>query len=229
MITISLGDRPDYPFIVAGTSTCFALLSDELELITPFSMCKSYTQDQYYYYFTDYKNFSGNGYAVPLKSMNLLLTVYQPNNFIEKAQDLLWQIEKQLGIPESEIQEVDHKSEYAQKSNRNMFFFKANKAWYTCIPLISLYTLLMRIANHHYVGASFWESIAQLINDPRVGSSDRSYLKSSMVGIEHIVQQGYKNLFHENAKQNYTNLKIGSHEDGIVYYSSKLSKEKASA
>lgn len=111
------------------------------------------------------------------------------------------------------------------------FMLEGSGRWMLSPPMISLYSLLIRVGLRHNLGDNFDETIDRVILNkeeslPRgtVGCNDHEYLRAAMPGIERIQRIGYASIFHRNIKDNYPDVSTSymHHKTGIVGYSTKL-------
>lgn len=111
------------------------------------------------------------------------------------------------------------------------FMIEGSSRWMLAPPMISLYSLLIRVGLRHVLGSNFDETVDQVVMNkleplPRgtVGCNDNAYLKAALPGIERILRLGYARVFHRDIKDNYPSVDINymHHKTGIVSYANKL-------
>lgn len=111
------------------------------------------------------------------------------------------------------------------------FMLEGSSRWMLAPPMLSLYSLLIRVGLNHILGDNFDETVDNVIMKkveplPRgvVGCNDHEYLKAAMPGIERILRLGYARVFHRDIKDNYPSVDINymHHKTGIVSYANKL-------
>lgn len=111
------------------------------------------------------------------------------------------------------------------------FMIEGSSRWMLAPPMMSLYSLLIRVGLRHVLGDNFDETIDKFIMNkidplPRgvVGCNDPEYVKASLSGMERIFRVGYARIFNRDIKDNYplVNNNYMHHKAGIVSFSNRL-------
>lgn len=143
--------------------------------------------------------------------------------------DFVNQFEKRIHLLRSRAFACDSApAKFAGKSG--CFVIEGSSRWLLSPPMISLYTLLLRVGTVHTVGTPFDETV-KAVREGKVkaysvgmsGSNDGNYLASAMPGIEKLVKHGYRRVFHREMKDNYPeSVHVSSMHNycGIVGFSS---------
>lgn len=193
----------------------YALCSDKNEQACGFVWCKDFLQDAYLAYITksvrqiygfkyDYKK------AVPLamKSTKLLLVNRSDKRFkakMKKAVDFLNQIEKELKMRKKTVlyECLNPPKAFA---DTGVFLMEGNKRWMMSPPMISLYTLLIRVGSKHLKKHGTWRDTIKMMLAGDVKPyqvSDKQQLQTSIKGIEHIIKHNDRKIFGNNLTKNY--------------------------
>lgn len=150
------------------------------------------------------------------------------------AVDFLNQFEKRMRLLRTTAVTCDS-APAKYKDNSGVYLFTGSGRWMLSPPMISLYTLLLRIGFVHTAGKSFDETVKE-VSDGTLkpytcgtsGSNDNTYLKGALPGIEKILKHGYRKVFHLNQKDNYrAEVGVGTMHNhcGIVGFSSGYCKD----
>lgn len=211
----------------------YALCSDNNAQACGFVWCKDFLQDAYLAYFNknsrqtygfkyDYKK----DRPLSIKSMKLLLANRSDKSFrakMVKARDFLNQIETELKMRKKStlFEAIDP----PQAFTTGVFLMEGNKRWYMSPPMISLYTLMIRVGAKHLKKHGTWrDTINMMIAGdikPYQGS-DVHQLKIAMKGIDHILKHNDREIFGKDMKKNFPdkiNTSSMHHESGICGFS----------
>jgi hypothetical protein len=107
---------------------------------------------------------------------------------------------------------------------------RGSAKWIEAPPMLSLYTLLIRIGFIHKKGDSYTQTMDALINGSvkPYQKNDTSYLSSAKKSVDRILEEGYRKIFYSDIKRNYPkNVDIGTLHNsfGIVGFTSKSPKQ----
>jgi len=146
------------------------------------------------------------------------------HNRLENCRELLHQVEKKLGFRPSFLQ-------VAENPDGPCWIILGDKRWQLSPPLLSLYTLLIRVGMTHELGRSV-EQTLELAEKKKyaygeAGSNDASYLKQGMKGIQAILKHG-ASIFYAKIAENYPEKlkKHGLHDNfGIVSFTGRQPEE----
>tara|TARA_Y100000034_G_scaffold86053_1_gene103161 strand:+ start:7804 stop:8583 length:780 start_codon:yes stop_codon:yes gene_type:complete len=195
----------------------YALCSDKNEQATGFVWCKDFLQDAYLAYFNQGKqSIYGFSYSFstdrPLstQSTKLLLANRSDKRFhakMKKARDFVNQVEKELKMVKKTVlyQATDPPKAFEECG---VFLMEGNKRWHLSPPMISLYTLLIRVGSKHLKKHGTWRDTCQMMIDGKVSpyqSSDREQIQTAMKGIDHILKHNDRTVFGKDVKKNYPN------------------------
>jgi hypothetical protein len=216
----------------------FAFVSEDFKQCCPFVLCKDYLQDAIYnqIYKTKKKIFGfqydpSKESPVCLSKAQLVIANSTDRKLRQKIPaclDFLNQIEKKLKINKTKIRECE--SPPNKYSAGGVWFFEGSKRWLASPPMISLYTLLIRVGFTHVEGKNYWSTIEDICarKIPPYQYEDFERLKGSIKGIERILDQGDRKIFSSDFKVNYPKgLKINTlHNNlGICAFSEGATKK----
>ena len=124
---------------------------------------------------------------------------------IENCQDFLNQIEKKLRLFRTKILKCRNAPDNYKKSGVYMIY--GSKMWLNSPPMLSLYSLLIRVGFCHTKGVDFTETITKVQNGqiPPYQQNDAGYLKKAKEGIDRILSLGYRKFFYKDISKNYPN------------------------
>lgn len=197
----------------------YALVSSDYEQCHSFVWCKDFLHDVMYgtineKWFEIYK-FKYNPSIDPLPCVDrvrLLIANSKDKNFIDKIPcviDFLNQVEDHLKIKKSFVRQCcDPPDEYKKNG---VFMFEGSKRWVQSPPMLSLYTLFLRVGFCHTIGDSFLNTIEGVKSGDikPYQKKDSHWLKSSDVALEKILRLGDRKIFHKDIHLNYPrNMKI---------------------
>lgn len=189
----------------------YSLVSDDNQQCHSFVWCKDFLHDVVYssinqipfeiYRFKYDPIIEPNPSIKNLKillsdSKNKKLSVKIPNclNFIN-------QIESQLGMKHSIVKECSNPpSGYHQ-----VFLFVADKRWINAPPMLSLYSLFLRIGFSHEINDSFFITLEKI----KLGTAksyqryDKKWLLEIQETLEKIFKIGDKSMFSRDITKNY--------------------------
>lgn len=93
--------------------------------------------------------------------------------------------------------------------------------WLIASPMLSMYTLFIRIGMGHIAGTPFRETLQNILEGktPSYLLIDKSRLAGSMNGINWIFAQGDRSIFPQDLHENYKDVGIGYfHNYGIMSF-----------
>lgn len=212
----------------------YAFLTENFEMIHQLVYCKDFMQDaiagllnnktmSIYGFSYDPKN----NLPIYLKKTRLLITNYGDKTFpnrIDASKEFLNQVEKKLKMVRTQIyKDTNVLKNY---SASGAFVYDGSSRWMISPPMISLYTLLIRISLAHKPGTDFMETIDGICNGQiqPIQTDDKNQLSKAKKALNWILEKTDKNLFSKNRIENYNNKgkEIPVHEMhnnfGIVSY-----------
>lgn len=122
--------------------------------------------------------------------------------------DFLNSVEKKMHL----LRTKHYKCETAPEKYKTSgcYLLEGSSKWMLSPPMISLYTLFIRVGFVHTIGDSYEVTLKKVAEGKTkayecgvAGSNDRGYLNSAMKGIDKIIKHGYAKIFHRNIKDNY--------------------------
>lgn len=217
----------------------FAFLSADNKQINQFVYCKDFMQDAIQGHVNKKKvTIYGFSYdpnkeeTIPLcmEQTRILITSWRDKQFRTKVQnclDFINQIEVKLKMKKTEITEVSNSPSIYKKAG--IWLFEGSKRWMQSPPMISLYTLLIRIGFNHTPGTAYTETIQQVL-DYKLATyrhEDAYYLKDAKKGLDWILKYGDRKLFDKDIKKNYPSVDIYTmHSNfGIVGFAQGYTKK----
>ena len=105
--------------------------------------------------------------------------------------------------------------------------FEGSRRWISSPPMLSMYSLMIRIGFVHKIGTPFM----QTLEDVKSGKTkpyqqrDKMWLKSVDMGIKKIMRVGDRKIFHKEIELNYPeDMKIETIHNrlGIMSYASDI-------
>lgn len=196
----------------------YALVSDNYEQCNEFVLCKDFLQDIIFATIHNKKiqiyNFEFDpkiDFKPSLKKIRLLVTNSSDKKFRKKifnSLNLVNKVEKQLDIPNSIVRNCNNPPE--QYKDCGVFLFEGHKRWLNSPPMLSFYTLLIRIGFNHKPENSYKQTIEDTLlgNLKPYQKKDVIWLKQAQLGIEKIEKLGDKSIFFRNIKSNYPDFPI---------------------
>lgn len=213
----------------------YALVSADYEQCHPFVWCKDFLHDVMYgtlhnKWFEIYKfKFDPTVDPAPcLDRSRLLLTNSKDKKFAEKIPaviDFINQIEERLKIKKTFVRRCGDPPEGYQKAG--IFMFEGSKRWIQSPPMLSLYTLLLRVGFCHKLGDSFITTIEGVKSGDikPYQRKDGHWLKSSDAALQKILRVGDRRIFYKDIQLNYpSNMQIDSIHNrlGIIGFSTDI-------
>ncbi len=205
--------------------------------VSPFAYCKDYLQDAVHGFLTK-KTSTIFGFTydpkkhepIALNKTKLLVTNsidFEFSNKIVNCLDFLNQIEKHLKIRKTKAEECDNVP--LQYLRSGIWLFEGSKRWINSPPMLSLYTLLIRLGFGHTIGTPFEKTIDGICSGAikPYQKIDVGRLKKCKSGIKKILRLGDREIFDSKIKNNYprTVLTRTMHNTmGIVGFSSGRTK-----
>lgn len=214
----------------------YAFLSSDNKQVTPLAYCKDYLQDALMGLHNNQKVGPIFGFTYDPKSdipiclsqTKLIICNSSDKNFSDKIPQMLQflhSIEKKLKLIKTSICEIENPP---HKKYTSAFALTGSSRWELSPPMISLYTLLIRVGFCHKIDDSYETTMNNIINGNIAvyQSSDLYLLKSAKPAIDKIIKFGYAKIFHKNPVKNFPLVEtdqMHSHY-GIVGYTSGTPK-----
>jgi hypothetical protein len=168
---------------------------------------------------------------IGLKKVYLLVNNNLDKDFDQKMTpclDFLHQIEKKMRLFRTKIYECND----PPKEKNKVFLFRGSKIWLNSPPLLSLYSLFIRIGLCHTVGVDFMTTIDKMQTGEikATNHNDARYLASSRKAIDAILSHGYRKFFFKENVKNYPeSVDISTFHNyfGIVNFTQLLTSTNA--
>jgi len=208
----------------------YALVSRKNEQCHPFIFCKDFLHDVIYSCLNkepiNIYDFSFNEKnPIPeLNKIKLLFTNSKDKFLKDKIPniiDFINQIESYLKIKKTVVFSCPNPPLGYEKSG--VFLFEGSKRWLKSPPMLSLYSLMLRIGINHQCGKSFLETIENIKSEKikPFQKQDLHYLKNSEIAFSKILSFGDRKIFFRNITQNYPSMDIKDVHNklGIIHFS----------
>lgn len=220
-----------------GLEFAFSTKNDQC---TDFVFCKDFLHDcvyamlhnksisPYSFFYNPAEN------PISLDHTHLLVTNSSDDKMKEKidnCQDFLNQVEKKLRLFRTRILKCRNAPKKYKKCGVYMFY--GSKMWLNSPPMLSLYSLFIRIGFCHTKDKDFMETIEN-VEKGKIApyqSNDSSFLKNAKVGINQILTLGYRKFFYKDILKNYpVDVDVSTLHNyfGIVGFSQLFSKNSSS-
>jgi len=216
----------------------YAFLTKDYKQIHQLVWCKDFLNDVIYGFLNNKRttiwgfSYDPKKHLPPdLESTRLLLTSKRDREFRKKilrSLAFMNEIEKSLQMTKTTIEECKEPPRHYRRGG--VFIFKGSKRWLKSPPMLSLYTLMIRVGLTHDVSQPWF----QTVEDIRSGftkpyyEEDAHILTNGQSGIDRIFKYGDRKLFHRNIKDNYPSYLATDtiHNDfGILGYSGDITAD----
>ena len=203
-ITLQKGNRAESSHDIGLT---FGWCSADYKRLDGPNSCKAYIQD----YLQSVMTGSVYGrHESPLSLDKTRLLIGVPTKSKEKIAtrmlSLLNQVEEKMGFVPTVIKFCKGKS---------VLYVEGDAKWMIAIPMLSMYTLLIRISPK-FDGKKEYEEFLEEMIESAPNVSDRFYLKTGIKPMKNIARYGPSLYFSEVQKENFTNTRGSSHSAGIA-------------
>jgi hypothetical protein len=191
----------------------FAFISKDKFQCTTFAFCKDFLQDAVQAYCIQKKrNIYGFEYdpaihpPICLEKTRLAIANEDDDYLDHKIplmMDFLHQIEKTLGISKSLVKQCSNPP--LKYIRCGVWIIEGSARWLRSPPMLSLYTLLIRLGIGHQIGTSYEKTLTDISTGKMKAYQDidRLRLKSAMPGIKKIMKFGDRKLFYNKIELNY--------------------------
>jgi hypothetical protein len=216
----------------------YTLISKDYEQSFPFIFCKDFLHDAVWCYLNKAKcDIFGFVYDYydnpPICTEKAKVLIGNESDFdmgakINACIDFVHQFEDVLNIEQSKIIECSNPPKQFLKSG--VFLFEGDHRWISSPPMLSLYSLMIRIGFSHEIGLNYQETMRR-IHDREISpyqENDRSQIRWTKKGFERIIKVGDKNIFYEDIKNNYapSATMMQMHDDcGFAGFAQEVTKE----
>ncbi len=191
----------------------FSFISPDNKQVSPFAYCKDYLQDavqgcvhkkrkSIYGFVYDPKKHP----SVSLKKTRLLATNSRDIDLGAKINcclDFLHQIERDLKIRRTTVSLCENPPR--RYSRCGVWLFEGGSRWVKSPPMISLYTLLIRLGFGAKQGEPYQKFLKDIVAGKRstYQSVDQIRLREANAGIQRILSEGDKKIFSNKIEENY--------------------------
>lgn len=193
----------------SGLEFAFATKTEQC---TDFVFCKDFLHDCVYAKLHGKKinpysfNYDPKKNPIDLDNAYLLVTNSSDPKMKEKidnCQDFLNQIEKKLRLFRTRILKCRNAPVSYKKCGVYMFY--GSKMWLNSPPMLSLYSLFIRVGFCHTKGEDFMQTIEKVRSGKKAPyqTSDASFLNNAKEGIDRILKLGYRKFFYKDIAKNY--------------------------
>lgn len=207
----------------SGLEYCF--ISKDNKQCCPFVFCKDFLQDALMAALNKC-NISIYGFLydpincepIYLEKTKIALGNSSDKNFMEKIPnvlDFINQIERELRLIRSRVQVVENTPKKYSKSG--VVIMESSNRWILSPPMISLYSLLIRVGFAHKKGISYKDTIQGVINKeiPSYQKEDASQLSAAKAGLDKILNNGYAKIFYKDQIRNFPKISTSAMHDGM--------------
>jgi hypothetical protein len=215
----------------------FALVSKDARQVTPFVLCRDFLQDAIQAHLNKTKRtIYGFTYDaktdIPICLDRTRLVIANSDDRSLKSKlpnclEFLHQVEDRLKLTHTRIRECqDPPKKYARGG---VWYLEGSGRWMKSPPMISLYTLLVRVGMLHPLGQSFMKTIDDICAGTLkpYQSEDRDRVIGSKDGIKRILEKGDRKIFSRKIEENYPpDVEVGTMHNscGIVGFSRGYTK-----
>lgn len=215
----------------------YAFVSRNFKQVCPFVLCKDFLQDALQSYLCGVRcQIHGFVYdpqfhkPIYTKRLRLIIACSKDRHFrdrITNMLDFLHQIEDILHIKKTTVRECADVPEKYKAGG--IWLLESHKRWMISPPMLSMYTLMLRIGLVHTIGdeADFSMLKVQMGFTKGYQRYDKGQMKAAQKGVDRILRLGDKKIFSNNMKENYSPfvpLKYMHNYMGIVGFSKKYTK-----
>jgi hypothetical protein len=195
----------------------FAMLSPKYEQLNQLVWCKDFMQDLIWSYLNnqpiDIYGFKYDPKSAPvpsLKKLRLLVTNYKDPEFgdklIKNVLPLIHSVEDRLKMPRTVLEKCHGTPATYKKSG--VWILNASRRWLKATPMLSFYTLLVRIGFVH----QFEDSLETTLNKVKEGKiktyydahcRDKEMIEKALPGILKLMKYSDRKIFPANIRRNY--------------------------
>jgi hypothetical protein len=220
-----------------GSGLEYAFVSNDYKQCCPFVLCKDFLHDAVYNRIHKTKK-TIYGYhcsvkeghpLIDLEKMRVVLANSSDRKMRQKIPNCLEfmnQIEQHLKMSLTIARECS--SPRPKYAAGGIWLFESSKRWMSSPPMVSLYTLLVRVGFSHVLGSEFKTTIENIVNYSikPYQYEDRGRLTGCKDGMNYILKHGDRKIFYSEIKKNYPRVRINTlHNDlGIIGFSNGSTK-----
>jgi len=193
----------------------FAFVSKDYKQIHQLVWCKDFMQDSIFGHLNQKKisiyGFSYDPEIDPplyMEKTRIFITNFKDANFgskvTENLREFLHGIEGQLKMAKTTFEKC--KSPPPRYRKAGVYILNSSKRWMKSPPMISLYTLLLRIGMVHELGDPWHKTFKKVQKkevDAYYSKTDNSFAEQAKNGLDFILEHGDRKVFHRDIQMNY--------------------------
>lgn len=193
----------------------YAFVSRNFKQVCPFVYCKDFLHDALQGHLNGIRRKIHGFLYDPNKHkpictdrLRLIIACSRDRHFgtrIPNMLDFIHKIEDKLDIKKKTIIRECANPPEKYKSG-GIWLLESHKRWMIAPPMLSMYTLLLRLGLVHYVADSQEATMLKIetgVTKP-YGSKDKSQMKAARIGMARILQLGDQRIFSNDIKKNYS-------------------------
>lgn len=221
-----------------STGMEFSFISKDNKQCIPFVFCRDFLQDAVHGYINkrkveiyEFKYDYENHPSICLERAKIAIA-NQSDDYLDfkipNILDFIHQIEQNIGLSKTIIKKCINPPQKYIRSG--VWILNGSPRWMKSPPMLSLYTLMIRIGAGHKSGDLYEKTLDDIMtgkNKPYL-ELDKYRLKLAMPGVKKIFKNGDKKFFHPKINLNYPNkIKIPCMHNnlGIIGFSEGKSKK----
>jgi hypothetical protein len=198
-----------------GLEYCF--VSKEHKQCCPFVLCEDFLQDavmamhhgkavSIYGFQYDPKQYE----PISVDRMKMVVAHSSDKKFGDKIPNMLEFLhcfERKLRLIRTGARRVDDPPKKYAKGG--VYLLDGSSRWLLSPPMLSMYTLLIRVGFTHKAGDKYEQTVKNLLG-VKHQTRDVYQLKSAQDGIEKILKYGYPKIFFKDPTKNFPDINVGS-------------------
>lgn len=198
---------------IYSTGLEYAMISKNNKQLCPFVYCKDFLQDIMLGYLHNRSSkiygFSYNpdmSNPIDPTKTRILITKADDRKFCQKVKnfvDFINQIESEMQMKKTIVSKCLNPLYQYRKCG--VWLLESSKRWMKSPPMISMYSLLIRIGCVHTIGEKYSDTLKGLLKMKikALRVQDRVQLRCSYQGIKDIIRIGDRKIFYKNIYMNY--------------------------
>ncbi len=218
----------------------FAWISEDYQQLHQLVWCKDFLQDVIFGHLnsreTEIYKFNYNPVVDPkpyMQKTRMIISNWKDHSFGQKVEEnlvpFLNAIEKRLKMQKTTFQKCDKVPPTYKKSG--IYLLEGDPRWMIAPPMISMFSLLIRVGMLHQVDETFGSTLRKLrdgkiapyyptisLNNKGVNTidTDRSLLQVTYKSIQRILKEGDRKIFGSDINKNYP--KFGKNGESTSVY-----------
>jgi hypothetical protein len=207
----------------------FAYVSEDYKQVHQLVWCKDFMQDATFGFLNN-SRFEIYGFeydpkkdpSICTNKTRIMICNWRDQEFEQKllknCQEFLHGLESQMKMRKTTFQKCINPPPIYRRSG--VFVLEGSSRWMSAPPMISLYTLMIRIGMVHPLGQSSSETLSQINQEElkpynwkpdeegKYGKvhheNDSDHLQGGWSGLETILKHGDRRIFHKSINENYS-------------------------